>query len=126
MVTGLPDGRYPLRLIVQQPRCRSSDSDIKGWPIVQLIKIYYYTKENSLWCIYCSRNYITNVYIYKQMIIKTVYDALIFIPWMLFLSIRLTINSNIYCCRYQTTDVITSCTLIGPCLVPVYILQDQY
>ena len=65
--------------------------------------------------------HILHMYIYKQIIIKTVYTVLIFTRWMLILNVRLTINNNKHCCRYQTTDVITSCTLMVPCLVPVYI-----
>lgn len=65
--------------------------------------------------------FLLQMYMYKQMIIKTVYTVLIFTRWMLLLKVLLTINNNIYCCRYQTSDVITSCTLIVPCLVPVYI-----
>lgn len=33
---------------------------------------------------------------------------------MLRLQVLLTINNSIYCCRYQTTDIIISCTLIDP------------
>ena len=61
------------------------------------------------------------MYMYKQMISKTVYKTIIFTRWVLLLDVRLTINNNIHCCRYQTTDVITNCTLIVACLVPVYI-----
>ena len=56
------------------------------------------------------------MYMYIQKIIKTVQSFDINS-----LKVRLTINNNIYCCRYQTTDDITSCTLIIPCLVPIYI-----
>ena len=62
-----------------------------------------------------------HMYMYKQIIIKTMYIVLLFIRWMLILSVQLTINNNKHCCRYQTTDVITRSTLIVPCLVPVYI-----
>jgi hypothetical protein len=34
----------------------------------------------------------------------------------------LTLNINIYYNRCVTTYVITSCTLIVPCLIPVYVL----
>ena len=66
------------------------------------------------------------MYMYKQMITKTLYKALIFTRSRLLLNIILTINNNVYCCRYQTTDVITSYTLIVPCLVPVYIRYTQH
>jgi hypothetical protein len=123
-------GRYTRKQIVQQPRDRSSNSNTKGWLIAQLIYIYYYTKENYIWCICGSSNKMTTqfaefllqMYMDKQMIITAVdNDTLIFKRLVLLLNVILTINNNIYCCRYQTTDVITSCTLIVPCLVPVYI-----
>ena len=35
--------------------------------------------------------------------------------------IILTLNNNIYYIRCVSTDVITCCTLIVPCLIPVYV-----
>ena len=40
--------------------------------------------------------------------------------------LKLTLNNSIYYNRCFTTDVITRCTLIVPCLIPVYVLYVKY
>jgi hypothetical protein len=41
------------------------------------------------------QEFLLQICIYKQMVIDTGYNALIFIPWMLLLKVLLTINNNI-------------------------------